>query len=664
MSVAVYQTAHFRYCDWYCRQFSGMKCHRVDNPTIDASTRPSIRRALSSGHVQVDNPENAKPLISRISISNTSDETTSSSELATSGTESSSEPSDDSDALPSVGIACFVVPTYYTLAPCSAALLFVFTFNFQFSMGKCKTVVAADLEAPRPKPRARPIKAISGDKNTKSSNKKTERPSSSSLPRDERRVMEDRPILHSRGVNSRFGFVPPSLTAMTPKRNYSGALSRFAHTSSQPNTPELTLTGANSRKRNNLCSDSYSDTSCAIAASKPVPPECTFTGAHSRKHDYPRSHSGHTQLVAKLILPQHTTTSDNNPPTDLDSDANADYVRSSRMDVSDAEAPLYGDEGYDSGRDHDTDTNGSDVDANSSGADANSSDADEWNGVYADYDHGIDNAEDQDVGGGPDLYDPNKDHDTSDDSSNDEATRTHSRAIGNSRNTKDVLDDHHARNRRPRIPDPDKLEHLHLAEPSEEEEVVVPRKRMQTVKSTTQNIRFYPPSWRDVLEAAKKKSCLGLLTSTASKCSDFLQTKAIKYILEMLDDFGSQGIGVNDGYWDEYKSDMAVLLWDDRATMRSEMKKVARPIVLAHYEILPHDIDDEDDCEREDGSFLWDGVDALGENALTKTFPDLFANAVPEGAVALAATALAAAIDEYKTGIYKQMKFVADSTTM
>ncbi|KAG1888729.1 hypothetical protein F4604DRAFT_1674362 [Suillus subluteus] len=81
------------------------------------------------------------------------------------------------------------------------------------------------------------------------------------------------------------------------------------------------------------------------------------------------------------------------------------------------------------------------------------------------------------------------------------------------------------------------------------------------------------------------------------------------------------------------------------------------------------------------GSFLWDGVDALGrtnnlanealgsfcmsyfykgENALAKTFPDLFADAVPEGAVALAATALAAAIDEYKTGVYKQMKFVAE----
>jgi hypothetical protein len=88
MSVAVYETAHSRYCDWYRRQFSGTKRRRVDNPTTDENTRPSIRRALSSGHVQADNPENARPSTSVESISDTSDETVSSSELATPGTES------------------------------------------------------------------------------------------------------------------------------------------------------------------------------------------------------------------------------------------------------------------------------------------------------------------------------------------------------------------------------------------------------------------------------------------------------------------------------------------------------------------------------------------------------------------------------------------------
>ncbi|KAG1744031.1 uncharacterized protein EDB91DRAFT_1246916 [Suillus paluster] len=97
MSVAIYETAYFYYCDWCHHQFSGTKCCCVDNPTMDESTRPSTRRALSSGHVQADNPENTKPSTSHESISDTSNETVSSSELATPGTESSSELSDDSD---------------------------------------------------------------------------------------------------------------------------------------------------------------------------------------------------------------------------------------------------------------------------------------------------------------------------------------------------------------------------------------------------------------------------------------------------------------------------------------------------------------------------------------------------------------------------------------
>ena len=53
--------------------------------------------------------------------------------------------------------------------------------------------------------------------------------------------------------------------------------------------------------------------------------------------------------------------------------------------------------------------------------------------------------------------------------------------------------------------------------------------------------------------------------------------------------------------------------------MRSEMKKAACPIVVAKYNILPTDIDDDDKYEWEiranvetllkDGAFLRDGVD-------------------------------------------------------
>ena len=128
-----------------------------------------------------------------------------------------------------------------------------------------------------------------------------------------------------------------------------------------------------------------------------------------------------------------------------------------------------------------------------------------------------------------------------------------------------MLQDHHAKNRCPRAPDPELLETLRQratedSSESSDEEVRKPRKRSRPNKSNPQNIGFYHPSWKDVLEAAKKKSRLGLLTSTASKRADFCTTKGIEYLMETLEDFASQDIGVEDGYWDEYKSDMAVLV--------------------------------------------------------------------------------------------------------
>ncbi|KAG1895264.1 uncharacterized protein F5891DRAFT_1194321 [Suillus fuscotomentosus] len=111
----------------------------------------------------------------------------------------------------------------------------------------------------------------------------------------------------------------------------------------------------------------------------------------------------------------------------------------------------------------------------------------------------------------------------------------------------------------------------------------------------------------------------------------------------------------------------------------------------AKYDILPTDVYDNNEykeyvCSQvqdllDGGNFLHNGVDeqgrtnnlmndALGEfcstffymseHALAKSFPDEFAEAVPKGDVALGATTLTAAIDEYKTSIYKPMKFVSE----
>ncbi|KAG0695808.1 hypothetical protein DFH29DRAFT_1005127 [Suillus ampliporus] len=51
----------------------------------------------------------------------------------------------------------------------------------------------------------------------------------------------------------------------------------------------------------------------------------------------------------------------------------------------------------------------------------------------------------------------------------------------------------------------------------------------------------------------------------------------------------------------------------------------------------------------------------MGKNALARSFPDIFANSVPKGAVALAATILAVALDEYRMGVWRTEKLHVDT---
>ncbi|KAG1866357.1 hypothetical protein C8R48DRAFT_796882 [Suillus tomentosus] len=254
-----------------------------------------------------------------------------------------------------------------------------------------------------------------------------------------------------------------------------------------------------------------------------------------------------------------------------------------------------------------------------------------------------------------------------------------------------VLQEHCAKNRHHCPPDPRTLQKLHeqaVEEPSdgeedEEPQAVQPHKRLCPSNNVYQTIRFYLHSWKDVLEAAKKKSHLGLVMGGATSTHEaFINKTGIEYLTETLEDFAADNIGVNAGIWDEHKHDMAIILWDDHATMQSEMKKVAHPIAAAKYDILPTDVYDDNEYEEyvcsqvqdllDGGNFLHNGVDeqgrtnnlandALGEfcstffymseHMLAKSFLDEFAEVVPKGVVTLGATMLAATIDKYKTGV-------------
>ncbi|KAG1833675.1 hypothetical protein DFJ58DRAFT_736003 [Suillus subalutaceus] len=361
----------------------------------------------------------------------------------------------------------------------------------------------------------------------------------------------------------------PTSTCDPPNAISSVALSRFNSTpsgSSQPNTPNAPHWRPFA-KHDNLRHHSKSDTSHALPASKPVPLEHTPAGAHSQKRNDPRPHCNASR---KPPVSKHSPSTPPSPVTAIRPLTwNPNYTRPSRMNISDAEAPLHGDEGYDSGQ------------------------ITMWMLTILIWttrmlelmmcrgNHGNDDQDDVTVllTTPTRIMTPRK-----------IATMMNSLVHAHESPTAHTMPEMSSktiaqRTVAPRMPDLDELETL--------------RRRATTQDSAQssseeENIRFYPPSWKDLLEATKKKSRLGLLTSTASKRSDFLKTKGIEYLLETLEDFGSQGGRTNN---------------------------------LANEAL---------------GSFY------------------LFADAVPEGAVALAATALAAAIDEYKTGTYKQMKFVAD----
>ncbi|KAG1723539.1 uncharacterized protein EDB91DRAFT_1087781 [Suillus paluster] len=142
---------------------------------------------------------------------------------------------------------------------------------------------------------------------------------------------------------------------------------------------------------------------------------------------------------------------------------------------------------------------------------------------------------------------------------------------------------------------------------NKEDKVVDSPKRWHSAnKVVSQTIGFYPYSRKDILEASKKKSQLGLvMDGAASNCKTFIE--------KTVDD-----IGVDDSYWDRYKHDMAIILWDDHATMWSEMKKAAQSITATKFDILPSDIDNDNKFEDyvsqqvtellDGGYFLQNGV--------------------------------------------------------
>ncbi|KAG2028846.1 hypothetical protein BDR03DRAFT_988142 [Suillus americanus] len=103
---------------------------------------------------------------------------------------------------------------------------------------------------------------------------------------------------------------------------------------------------------------------------------------------------------------------------------------------------------------------------------------------------------------------------------------------------------------------------------------------------------------RDLLEKAKKRSRLESLDNSFPHHETFLAEDAIEILAELHNQFAAEGHGVEEGYWESYKHNMAIILWDDLGNMRFEFKKAARPIVQSRYELFheANEIEDNDDA--------------------------------------------------------------------
>ncbi|KAF8545930.1 hypothetical protein OG21DRAFT_1491756 [Imleria badia] len=185
-------------------------------------------------------------------------------------------------------------------------------------------------------------------------------------------------------------------------------------------------------------------------------------------------------------------------------------------------------------------------------------------------------------------------------------------------------------------------------------------------------LHFYPPAIRDIIEHAKQFSHCNLASINSFPMCPQFNTKASEYINEAIVERRRRGLVIPNGWWPQYTSDIAKLLWEDVGNWQSSLKKKARNFVCEHYQ---WDLQNRRPVNADiakallvGGTFLKDGWDEenhtnnlahpaltglvikffyTGPNTVGNLFPEIFANEVPCATVTLAATAvIKLALDE------------------
>ncbi|KAG1865023.1 hypothetical protein DFJ58DRAFT_838759 [Suillus subalutaceus] len=156
----------------------------------------------------------------------------------------------------------------------------------------------------------------------------------------------------------------------------------------------------------------------------------------------------------------------------------------------------------------------------------------------------------------------------------------------------DVLQRHHEKNRKPRLPDPDSLKLLNQETESSVQPSRAKRSKASGSGPTPDQLSWYGPRWKRFLEDAKAECRLQhALENPFPALVKNLPGSITEVLIATLVMWDRNGEQFEAGVWPEQKINMSQLsvlkLYDDLSTWRSDLKKTAISIAPLSYSLIP-----------------------------------------------------------------------------
>ncbi|KAG0700643.1 hypothetical protein DFH29DRAFT_1070019 [Suillus ampliporus] len=199
----------------------------------------------------------------------------------------------------------------------------------------------------------------------------------------------------------------------------------------------------------------------------------------------------------------------------------------------------------------------------------------------------------------------------------------------------DVLVNHHKKNGRPCLPNPELLDLLRSSDTKDIEAKSTKSKIPATMVKSSRSkespegpkptqLGWYPPCWKTFLEDAKGDChAQHAIENAFPTLADDLPISVTEALTSSLVEWLEGGKQVEAGLWPDHRPDMAKLLFEDLSTWRSDLKKLAVTIAPSMYNLIPPPEVTAPDCAAwvqntatvllEDSLFLHNGMNDLGK---------------------------------------------------